>query len=296
MSRPASWPTSTPWPASTRSLMSSPPPLALQDFGPDLHVDVADALPPPSVSILGIPLAITDYERTMDWMDATIVDGGQGYVCVAATHTVMACQEAPDLREAVVRSDLTVPDGQPLVWAMNALGHNLTSRVYGPDLMARYCEHSITTRTKMFLYGARNQGALVQLALDLRRRYPGLQIVGGYAPRTARSPPRSRGQSSPRSTARARMSSGSASACPSRRSGWPRCARTSALRCSSASAPRSTSTRDSCRRRRRGCSPWGWNGPTASRASTPAVEALPALQPTLRHRLRAAVGRERPRP
>jgi N-acetylglucosaminyldiphosphoundecaprenol N-acetyl-beta-D-mannosaminyltransferase len=162
--------------------MSSPLPLALQDFGPDLHVDIADAVPPPSVDVLGVPLAITDYERTMDWMDATIVDGGKGYVCVAATHTVMACQEDPELREAVVRSDLTVPDGQPLVWAMNALGHNLTSRVYGPDLMARSCERAARTGTKMFLYGGRNQGALVQLALNLRRRYPGVQIVGGYAP------------------------------------------------------------------------------------------------------------------
>lgn len=162
--------------------MSSPQPLALQDFGPDLHVDVADAVPPPSVEILGIRLAITDYARTMDWMDATIVDGGRGYVCVAATHTVMACQEDPALRDAVVNADLIVPDGQPLVWAMNALGHNLTSRVYGPDLMARYCERSVTTGPKMFLYGGRNQGALVQLALNLRRRYPGVQIVGGYSP------------------------------------------------------------------------------------------------------------------
>ena len=157
-------------------------PLAHQDFGPDLHVEPADAVPPPSVEVLGIPLAITDYSRTMDWMDATIVDGGRGYVCVAATHTVMACQEDPELREAVIRSDLTVPDGQPLVWAMNALGQNLPSRVYGPELMARYCERSIETGTKMFLYGGRNQGALVQLALNLRRRYPGVQIVGGYSP------------------------------------------------------------------------------------------------------------------
>jgi N-acetylglucosaminyldiphosphoundecaprenol N-acetyl-beta-D-mannosaminyltransferase len=34
----------------------------------------------------------------------------------------------------------------------------------------------------MYLYGGRNQGALVQLALNLRQRFPGLQIVGGYAP------------------------------------------------------------------------------------------------------------------
>jgi N-acetylglucosaminyldiphosphoundecaprenol N-acetyl-beta-D-mannosaminyltransferase len=162
--------------------MTTSEPLALQGFGPDLHVDEADAVPPPSVDVLGIPLAITDYARTMDWMDATIVNGGRGYVCVAATHTVMACQEDPELRRAVVQSDLTVPDGQPLVWAMNALGQNLPSRVYGPELMARYCERSVDTGTKMFLYGGRNQGALVQLALNLRRRYPGVQIVGGFSP------------------------------------------------------------------------------------------------------------------
>jgi N-acetylglucosaminyldiphosphoundecaprenol N-acetyl-beta-D-mannosaminyltransferase len=140
------------------------------------------AVPPASVEVLGVPLALTDYERTIEWMDATIATGQRGYVCVAAVHTVMACQEDPELRAAVLGSDLTVPDGQPLVWAMNALGHDLSSRVYGPDLMARYCERAALTGARMFLYGGRNQGALVQLALNLRTRYPGLNIVGGYAP------------------------------------------------------------------------------------------------------------------
>jgi N-acetylglucosaminyldiphosphoundecaprenol N-acetyl-beta-D-mannosaminyltransferase len=140
------------------------------------------AMPPASVEVLGIPLALTDYERTMDWMDATIASKRRGYVCVAAVHTVMVCQEDAELRAAVVNSDLTVPDGQPLVWAMNALGHDLSSRVYGPDLMARYCERSALTGARIFLYGGRNQGALVQLALNLRRRFPGVKIVGGYSP------------------------------------------------------------------------------------------------------------------
>src|SRR4051794_8499610 len=77
------------------------------------------AVPPASVDVLGVPLALTDYERTMDWMDATIASRRKGYVCVAAVHTVMVCQEDPELHSAVVNSDLTVPDGQPLVWAMN---------------------------------------------------------------------------------------------------------------------------------------------------------------------------------
>jgi len=45
----------------------------------------------------------------------------------------MAAREDADLRAAVRGSSLTVPDGQPLVWALRALGHRLPDRVYGPD-------------------------------------------------------------------------------------------------------------------------------------------------------------------
>src|SRR3954449_1189093 len=136
----------------------------------------------PAVPVLGIPLALTDYERTLDWIDAAAESGHRGYVCVAATHTVMACQEDADLRDAVLGADFTVPDGQPLVWALRALGHELPGRVYGPTLMEAACERAARTGRRFYLYGGRNQGALVQLTDNLRRRYPGLKIVGGHVP------------------------------------------------------------------------------------------------------------------
>jgi N-acetylglucosaminyldiphosphoundecaprenol N-acetyl-beta-D-mannosaminyltransferase len=132
--------------------------------------------------VLGVPLALTNYDETLDWIDAKIANRSRGFICVAAVHTVMLCQEDEVLREAVSQADFTVPDGQPLVWAMNMLGHQLPSRVYGPELMVRACERARTTGVRMYLYGGRNQGALVQLALNLRKRFPGLQIVGGYSP------------------------------------------------------------------------------------------------------------------
>jgi N-acetylglucosaminyldiphosphoundecaprenol N-acetyl-beta-D-mannosaminyltransferase len=134
------------------------------------------------VEVLGVPLSVTDYDDTIEWMDASIAHREKGYVCVAATHTIMVCGEDPGLREAVLGASMTVPDGQPLVWAMNALGGSLEQRVYGPELMARYCERAAQTGTRMYLYGGRNQGALVQLALNLRHRFPGVKIVGGYSP------------------------------------------------------------------------------------------------------------------
>jgi N-acetylglucosaminyldiphosphoundecaprenol N-acetyl-beta-D-mannosaminyltransferase len=82
----------------------------------------------------------------------------------------------------VLGADFTVPDGQPLVWALNLLGHRLGDRVYGPDLMDRACTRAAETGRRMYLYGGRDQGALVQLTRNLRLRHPGLQIVGGHVP------------------------------------------------------------------------------------------------------------------
>jgi N-acetylglucosaminyldiphosphoundecaprenol N-acetyl-beta-D-mannosaminyltransferase len=137
---------------------------------------------PPTETVVGIPLALTDYAQTLDWIDAMVRARQTGYVCVANVHSVMASAEDPELRDALLRSSINVPDGQPLVWAINLLGHPLKDRVYGPELMARACERSAAGGQRFYLYGGRNQGALVQLSLNLRRRFPGVRIVGGFSP------------------------------------------------------------------------------------------------------------------
>jgi N-acetylglucosaminyldiphosphoundecaprenol N-acetyl-beta-D-mannosaminyltransferase len=137
---------------------------------------------PAAESVLGTPLALTDYERTLDWIDDAVASRHRGYICVAATHTVMAAREDPALRAAVLGADYTVPDGQPLVWALRALGKRLPDRVYGPELMDRAFARGARTGTRFYLYGGRTQGVLADLARAMRMRHPGVKIVGGYAP------------------------------------------------------------------------------------------------------------------
>ncbi len=154
-----------------------------EPIGPSPAGQDATALRPRAQEVVGIPLALTNYDRTMDWMDAVVYERGKAIVTAAAVHLVMVAREDAATKAAV--SDphvLAVPDGQPLVWAQRALGHRNASRVYGPDLMAKYLERATRTGTRHYLYGGRNQGALVQLVNELRRRYPGLRIVGGYSP------------------------------------------------------------------------------------------------------------------
>ena len=70
----------------------------------------------------------------------------------------------------------------PIVWAANMLGEELPDRVYGPELMRRYNDRCVRTGHRVWLYGGRDQGSLVQLALRIRRRHPDIKIVGGYSP------------------------------------------------------------------------------------------------------------------
>ncbi len=147
-----------------------------------LQRDPAPIVLPETVDVLGIPLGVTDYAQMIELIDAFASERQRGYVCVSNVHAVMAAEEDPELHSALLHSSVNVPDGQPLVWAMNALGRELDARVYGPELMWQACAHAARTGLRFYLYGGRNQGALVQLALNLRTSHPGLQIVGGYSP------------------------------------------------------------------------------------------------------------------
>jgi N-acetylglucosaminyldiphosphoundecaprenol N-acetyl-beta-D-mannosaminyltransferase len=153
---------------------------------PELRRDAFGALPTPADvrtrEILGLPIAMTDYERAMDVMDGMVARRERGYVCAVAVHAVMVAQRDEEMRRALLGSTLTVPDGMPLVWAANMLGENLPQRVYGPELMRRYSQRCATQGHRVWLYGGRDQGHLVQLALRLRQHHSEIKIVGGYAP------------------------------------------------------------------------------------------------------------------
>ncbi len=129
-----------------------------------------------------MPLAVSDYDEVICWMDAMIDADARGWLTAAAVNLVMSARDDPATMRAVLGATLAVPDGQPLVWALRLLGHARATRVYGPDLMALYCAHAAGAGTPMYLYGGRSEQALQLLTERLTERFPGLRIVGGWSP------------------------------------------------------------------------------------------------------------------
>jgi N-acetylglucosaminyldiphosphoundecaprenol N-acetyl-beta-D-mannosaminyltransferase len=125
---------------------------------------------------------VSDYTEVIDWMQAVIEADARAYVTAAAVNLVMSAREDAAAREALLGATLAVPDGQPLVWALRALGNPSATRVYGPDLMIGFCARAAQRAIPMYLYGGRTPEALALLERRLGERFPGLRIVGGYSP------------------------------------------------------------------------------------------------------------------
>lgn len=131
-----------------------------------------------TIPVLGIPLAVTDYERavalTRTWAEEPQVRA----VAAANTHVVTLGRHSREFGEALAKFDLIVPDGMPLIWVMNRRGASLRDRVYGPTLML----HALAQPgVSHFLLGG-SEALLERLTTKLKQQYPEIRIAGVYSP------------------------------------------------------------------------------------------------------------------
>jgi len=89
--------------------------------------------------------------------------------------------EQAAFRSLINSADLSVPDGMPLLWGARLLGDPLIERVTGVELISECARLAAEKDYKIFLLGA-GAGVAEQAAVVLRGRYPGVRIIGTYAP------------------------------------------------------------------------------------------------------------------
>ena len=98
----------------------------------------------------------------------------------------MVARHDPECAPLCSAPSLDVPDGRPLVWALNPLGERLPDRVYGPELTARYCARAAERGHRVWLYGGAHAGGARPARRRARRRHPGLRSPGAGRRRTGR--------------------------------------------------------------------------------------------------------------
>jgi N-acetylglucosaminyldiphosphoundecaprenol N-acetyl-beta-D-mannosaminyltransferase len=103
------------------------------------------------------------------------------FIAVADMHSIMEALHSAGFKSVLHSADLLVPDGYPLVWLGRRRGFAVPRRVYGPELMARFCQETAAKGCRHFFYGGA-PGVAADLAAHFSIRFPGLQIAGAYCP------------------------------------------------------------------------------------------------------------------
>jgi N-acetylglucosaminyldiphosphoundecaprenol N-acetyl-beta-D-mannosaminyltransferase len=144
---------------------------------------VVPATPLPTLPVIGLPLAVTDYAgavaQVKEW--ARLLQAPR-LVALANTHLVTMARTDPAFGAALRRFDLALPDGMPLIWVMNrSLPAPLTDRVYGPTFMLR-CLEATAGQPWVHAFVGGSAELLESLRGTLVSRFPGLQVGLAYAP------------------------------------------------------------------------------------------------------------------
>jgi N-acetylglucosaminyldiphosphoundecaprenol N-acetyl-beta-D-mannosaminyltransferase len=94
---------------------------------------------------------------------------------------VTAAQTNPGLRDSVLRSDMSIADGMPLLWAARLMGVPLPERVAGSSLFTRLWQGAPAEPIKVFFFGG-DAGVAAAAAQRLNSAGNGLRCVGHESP------------------------------------------------------------------------------------------------------------------
>lgn len=134
----------------------------------------------PVYCLLGLPI------------DAIDLEGATEKVCMAARlhircflstpnlNFLITSQDNADFRNSVIRSNLTVADGMPLVWIGRVMGLPLRERVAGSTLFERLCRKTMRAMPVYFFGGP--EGAAGEAAQNINRHAVGTRCVGYRSP------------------------------------------------------------------------------------------------------------------
>lgn len=104
--------------------------------------------------------------------------GQRGWLCTVNVAILMMMRSDARLQSFVDCAEISVADGQPIVWFSSFFGKQLPERVTGIDLIEAICGRASIDGKKIYLLGATDDVAS-SAAQQLRSRYPGLNIEWG---------------------------------------------------------------------------------------------------------------------
>jgi N-acetylglucosaminyldiphosphoundecaprenol N-acetyl-beta-D-mannosaminyltransferase len=134
--------------------------------------------------LFGLPIWKTNLESVVDVVVRNACSHRPGYVVFANVYTTMLATSNMDYKAVFENASLVLPDGKPLVWALNSIDtscENPGDRVSGTDAMSEIISIGLSKGMRHYWLGG-HQGSSQILTTKLKVKYPGLIVAGSYEP------------------------------------------------------------------------------------------------------------------
>lgn len=131
--------------------------------------------------ILGVNVAVTNIEDTVDLILSRIDEIKGSFICLSNVHTTVMSEEDEEYREIQNAAFLALPDGSPLALVQRLRGYKEAEQVPGPDLMPALWKATEESGLSHYFYGS-TQETIEALEKNLRLKYPKMKIAGMESP------------------------------------------------------------------------------------------------------------------
>jgi N-acetylglucosaminyldiphosphoundecaprenol N-acetyl-beta-D-mannosaminyltransferase len=116
-------------------------------------------------SVMGLPIDAMSMQEAVQLLQRSRKSREKCFFSTPNLNFVIASQTQPDFRESVCKSNLSLPDGMPLVWVAKLLNIPIHERVSGSDLFDKLRQQTESLWRVFFFGGPKGVGQSACLAI-----------------------------------------------------------------------------------------------------------------------------------
>lgn len=131
--------------------------------------------------ILGLPFDSLDMPGAVARVRESVLLSRPCFFSTPNLSFAAAVQKDSALRDSVLRSDMSVPDGMPLIWAAKLMGVPVRDRVAGSGMFERLWHAASSEPIKLFFFGGAD-GVAARASGRINAQPRGLKCVGHESP------------------------------------------------------------------------------------------------------------------
>lgn len=136
---------------------------------------------PSMASVWGTNFASLDMAATVQLADDIVCHRKPQYMVTANLNYLMLTEQHPRLSEVNAHAAAVLADGYPIVLRSRTRRAALPCRVAGSDLIVELAKLASLRGFRIFFLGGADQVAQ-RASMELKRRFPTLQVAGSYSP------------------------------------------------------------------------------------------------------------------